>query len=245
MSALKSLTDEHQMISELLGALSSYAARLRGGASVDPADLMRFSEVFRELVDYRHHEKEEGILLPLLARNGFEWSSGLLAELQRDHGHLRYLIDVLCQAAAKDTVGTRWAGSREERRQIAEAALAFVEFERRHMLREENELFPAIAQRLGADVLQQLGAELAQFDDATGRGIADGSAPPFYQYAADLVQRYSEDSATVDVSGVKWTAAAAKAADVAKRQETLRALGSSQGTSLSQSAEVSAFGRSR
>jgi len=235
MSALKSLTDEHQMISELLGALSSYAARLRGGATVDPADLARFGEVFRELVDYRHHEKEEGILLPLLARNGFEWSSGILAELQRDHGHLRYLIDVLCQAAARDTVGTRWAGSREERRQIAEAASAFVEFKRRHMLREENELFPAIAQRLGADALEQLGAELAQFDDATGRSIAEGATPQFYQHAADLVQRYSEDSATVDVSGVKWTAAAAKAADVAKRHEASTAVG----------AAVSSFGRSR
>lgn len=217
MSALKSLTDEHQMVAELLGALSSYAARLRGGASVDPADLMRFSDVFRELVDYRHHEKEEGILLPLLARNGFEWSSGLLAELQQDHGHLRYLIDVLCQAAAKDTVGTRWAGSREECRQIAETAAAFVDFKRRHMLREENELFPAVLQRLSASALEQLEAELAQFDEATGRSIRQGTTPQFYQEAADLVQRYSEDSATVDVSGLKWTASAAKAADVARQ----------------------------
>jgi hemerythrin-like domain-containing protein len=238
MSALKSLMDEHQMISELLGAFSSYAARLRGGATVDPADLARFSEVFRELVDYRHHEKEEGILMPLLARNGFEWSSGLLSELQREHGHLRYLIDVLCQAAAKDTVGTRWAGSREERRQIAEAAAAFVEFKRRHMLREENELFPAVVQRLSAAALEQLGVELAQFDEATGRSIGEGAAPQFYQYAADLVQRYSEDSATVDVSGVKWTASAAKAADVAN-QESLRA------RREALAAAVSSSGRSR
>lgn len=213
MSALKSLTDEHQMISELLGALASYAARLRGGASVDPADLARFSGLLRELVDYRHHEKEEGILLPLLARNGFEWSSGLLAELRREHRHLRYLLDVLCQAAAKDTLGTPWAGSREERRQVAESASAFVELKRRHMLREERELFPAIRQRLGESALEQLTAELAQFDAATGRSI--GQAPG----AAGLVQRYSEASATVDVSGVQWAASATKAADAARLEE--------------------------
>src|SRR5687767_8818233 len=71
MLALLSLTEEHQMISGLLGALQTYATRLRSGATVDPADLARFSEVLHELVDYRHHEKEEGILMPLLARNGF------------------------------------------------------------------------------------------------------------------------------------------------------------------------------
>ena len=88
MQPLASLTKEHQMISDLLGALQAYGTRLRGGASVDPVDLPRFAEVLRELVDYRHHEKEEGILLPLLARNGFAWNLGLLAELRREHGHL-------------------------------------------------------------------------------------------------------------------------------------------------------------
>lgn len=233
MSALKSLMDEHQVIVELLGALHTYATRLRGGVAVDPADLGRFAEVFRELVDYRHHEKEEGILLPLLARNGFEWSSGMLADLRREHGHLRYLIDVLCQLAAKDAAGAeeeaagaeeeaagdeeagsalelavpgRVLGSSEERRRVAEAALAFVEVERRHIQREERELFVAIRERLAASALVQLGAELAQFDEVTGRHA--GSAPLF-EAAADLVQRYAEGSGTVDVTGVDWTVAPA------------------------------------
>lgn len=215
MSALLSLTNEHQMISELLGALQTHASRLRSGASVDPADLARFSEVLRELVDYRHHEKEEGILLPILARNGFAWSTGLLAELRAEHSHLRYLIDVLCQAAAKDA-----AGSREERRQIAEAVSAFVEFKRAHIRKEETLLLPEIAQRLDARTLEQLGAELAQFDEVTGRNA--GSAQIFQQ-AAELVQRYTEDSATVDVTGVRWTEADAKASQVAPQDAALRA----------------------
>lgn len=132
MSALLSLTEEHQTISELLGALQTHATRLRSGATVDPVDLSRFADVLRELVDYRHHEKEEGILLPLLARNGFEWSTGLLAELRYEHGRLRHLIEVLYQAAAKESVG-----SREQRRQVFEAALAFVDYKRSHMQKEE------------------------------------------------------------------------------------------------------------
>jgi hemerythrin-like domain-containing protein len=203
MSALLSLTEEHQMISGLLGALQTYATRLRSGATVDPADLGRFSEVLRELVDYRHHEKEEGILMPLLARNGFEWSTGLLAELRHEHGHLRHLIDILSQAAAKDS-----GDSREQRRQVVDVALAFVDYKRRHIQKEEEVLAPAIEERLGARALEQLGAELARFDRVTAFGGAPpGRGGPLEQLASELVQRYSEDSGTVDVTGLRWTEA--------------------------------------
>lgn len=204
MSALMSLTDEHQRIMELLGALQTYATRLRSGANVDPADLTRFSEALHEIVDYRHHEKEEGILMPFLARNGFEWSTGLLAELRREHGHLRYLIDVVGQAAARDSLG-----GREERRQIAEAALAFVDFKRGHIHKEETVLLPAVVQRLSPEALGLLGAELTQFDQVTLRQGASGepAQAPIFGHVAELVTRYSEDSATVDVTGVDWSGA--------------------------------------
>jgi hemerythrin-like domain-containing protein len=263
MSALTSLTDEHQLIGELLGALQTYATRLRSGATVDPADLVRFSEVFRELVDYRHHEKEEGVLLPFLARNGFDWSKGLLAELHREHGHLRYLLDVLGQAAARDA-----GQSREQRRQVAEAAGAFIDFKRRHMQKEESALMPAILQRLSPSALEQLRVELAQFDEgrasmpslagsasaasasaasasaasASAASASAGSAlagsAPIYTQASELIQRYSEDSATVDVTGVQW-AVGAKPADVAPQDSAFRALREAAG------AAFTSFGRSR
>jgi hemerythrin-like domain-containing protein len=234
MSALTSLTDEHQMILELLGALQTYAIRLRSGATVDPRDLTRFSDVFRELVDYRHHEKEEGILLPFLARHGFEWSSGLLAELHREHGHLRYLIDVLCQAAARDAA----MPTHEERRQIVEAASAFVDFKRRHIQKEEAVLAPAILARLAPSALERLAAELAQFDVVTGRNdsAAPGGGAPIYRQATELVQRYSVDSGTVDVSGLEWTPA--PSADTTTRD-------GSRGWRDAAVAGLTSFGRSR
>ncbi len=252
MSELLSLTEEHQRISGLLGALQTYATRLRSGATVDPADLARFSEVLREVVDYRHHEKEEGILMPLLARNGFEWSTGLLAELRHEHGHLRNLIDILSQAAARDS-----AGSREQRRQVVEVALAFVEYKRRHIQKEEDLLAPAISQRLGARALEQLAAELARFDRATALGGAPfgeaplGEAPldranPLEQLAAELVQRYSEDSGMVDVTGLRWTEAGRAAVEgkagleAGKSPDGGRAEGGGRGWR-----SLTSFGRSR
>jgi len=196
MQALSSLVREHQLISRLLGAFHSYAARLRGALPPDAADLQRFASTFRELVDYRHHEKEESVLLPLLARNGFAWSSGSLAEVRREHSHLRYLMDVVCQAAARELT---W--SRDERRKIADAAVTFVEFKRRHLQKEEAELLPAVSRRLEAAALAQLEAELSQFDEATGK---NRDSARVWQDAEQLIERYLVDSTHVELRGIDF-----------------------------------------
>jgi hemerythrin-like domain-containing protein len=196
MQALSSLTREHQMISSLTGALERYATRLREGAPLVVADLSRFAAVFRELVDFRHHEKEEGILLPLLARNGFAWNEGPLSDIRREHRHLRYLIDVLCQAAAKHESDAA-RSSQEDRWQIAGAALAFVDFKRGHMHKENTLLFPAISERLNTPALERLENELRHFDEMTGQNPRSAQ---IWQLAEELIQSYAEpeDGLTAD-----------------------------------------------
>jgi hemerythrin-like domain-containing protein len=188
MQALSSLTREHQVISSLIGALERYASRLREGAPVEVADLSSFAAVFRELVDFRHHEKEEGILLPLLARNGFAWNEGHLADVRREHRHLRYLIDVLQQAAAKHESNAA-RSSQEDRWQIAGAALAFVDFKRVHMHKENTLLFPVISERLDGRALERLENELRRFDELTGRNPRSAQ---IWQLAEELIRNYAE-----------------------------------------------------
>jgi hemerythrin-like domain-containing protein len=189
MQGLSSLTREHRMINELLGALQSHGEQLRSAGPVDVGDFARFATVFRELVDYRHHEKEEGILLPLLARNGFAWSTGILCEVRRDHRHLRYLIDVLCQASDKDV-----PQARERYRELAEAASAFVDFKRAHMLKEDSELLPLVQRRLDAEGMAQLGTQLQHFDEMSGRNERTAQ---IWQTAEELIQRYAASSGVV------------------------------------------------
>jgi hypothetical protein len=110
----------------------------------------------------------------------------------------------LCQAGATSQADGDALGSREERRQIADAAIAFVEFKRRHIQKEEDELLPAVERKLSARALEQLSAELAQFDQVTGRNSESART---FQDAAELVQRYSVDSGVVDVTGVQWESA--------------------------------------
>ena len=159
MVALHSLIEEHKVIGRLIDALQEYARRLRREDSAEPADLALFSRAFRELADEIHHEKEEGILLPILGRNGFHWDTGVLPEVRRDHRQERYLLEVLQHAAAR---ASSW--SNDDRRVIVATALALVEFQREHMELENTKLFGVVPQRLSAEVLARLEAELDGFD---------------------------------------------------------------------------------
>jgi hemerythrin-like domain-containing protein len=158
---LSSLIREHEVIARLLHALSGFATSLElaEGEHAGPRDLAAFARFFREFADEVHHDKEENVLIPILARHGFSWDDGVLAEVRLDHEQERYLIDVLCQASQRDS---SW--SHEERRTIAATLRELADFQRGHLARENYQLFPEVTRRLTGDVLDTLRIELARFD---------------------------------------------------------------------------------
>ncbi|HKO90479.1 MAG TPA: hemerythrin domain-containing protein, partial [Polyangiaceae bacterium] len=140
---LASLVREHQLLGELAQALSIFSECFTSQhALVDRDDLAKFARVFRDLGDYMHHEKEETVLLPLLAHLGFAWQDGPVAEVRQEHCQERYLVDVLCQAAEQEG---DW--NEDQRRRVGATALAMAEFQRAHLRKENTELFPVILQR--------------------------------------------------------------------------------------------------
>jgi hemerythrin-like domain-containing protein len=159
MKAIASLVREHEVMSSVVAALEAYVQRLEHREPVDPEDLARFAEIFEALGDCIHHEKEENILLPLLSRNGFEWSRGLLARVRSEHRQERYLTNVLFQSSQR-------AGSwnDEHRRYIAANGRALVEFQRRHHDLENRRLFPEMDFRLSDSAKAELAALLEAFD---------------------------------------------------------------------------------
>jgi hemerythrin-like domain-containing protein len=153
---------------------------------VDARDLSGFAQAFSDFAEHIHHEKEESILLPLLVHHGFEWESGVLADVRGEHRHEQYLVDVLSQ------VGER-AGSwsNEDRRQISAAAMALVEFQRNHHHRENNELFPEVLVRLSVDALRQLQTQLEKFDEDPHHQKFRAAA---LGVAWELIERYPAES---------------------------------------------------
>jgi hemerythrin-like domain-containing protein len=200
MNALASLIHEHRVISRLIQALEVYANCLRLDWQVEPVDLVGFARAFREFADELHHEKEEGILLPILARNGLAWEDGVLPEVRRDHRHERYLIDVLCHAAAR-----QGSWSNEDRRVISATALALVEFQREHLHMENTKLFPEVPKRLGPEVLEQLATALARFDADARRSARNEDLD---QVIEQLILRYAPAAPAANGVGGQLDAAA-------------------------------------
>lgn len=215
---LASLIREHELIGPLAEGLARFAEGVRAeafAAASEREELGQFVRVFTELADCVHHEKEETVLLPFLCRHGFEWTDGPLAEVRREHRQERYLIDVLCQAAAREETWTH-----DERRRIVDTAAALAEFQREHLSKENTLLFPAVLSRTSAPELDALARELAAFDVSVARFL------PYHELTAlarELISRHGrgvsrepanesgasrEASSAPVASGRTWGAAA-------------------------------------
>jgi hemerythrin-like domain-containing protein len=159
MKAVESLIQEHKLIGRLADALEVYAQQTKQGPLPDATHLGQFAAAFIEFAECIHHEKEESILLPMLARHGVRWDEGALASVRREHRQETYLIDVLRQA------GERLASWHEEdRRHISAAAQALVDFQRHHHALEAAQVFPLLGSSLQPRDLDDLQQALATFD---------------------------------------------------------------------------------
>ena len=159
MKAVESLIQEHQLIARLADALEAYARETTRSCPPDAAHLALFAAAFRDFAECIHHEKEENILLPLLTRHGVSWDEGALPSVRREHRQETYLIEVLRHLGER---AASW--HTEDRRQVAAAAQALVDFQRQHHALETAELFPLVALRLGSDALDGLQRALGKFD---------------------------------------------------------------------------------
>ncbi len=214
---LASLIREHELIGPLAEGLASFAEALSSEV-LDPAseraDLEHFVRVFTDLADCVHHEKEEAVLLPFLCRHGFEWTDGPLAEVRREHRQERYLIDVLCQAAAREET---W--NHEERRRIVDSATALADFQSEHLAKENTLLFPAVMLRTSPAELELLEAELAAFDASIARFMP---CQELATLARDLIARYRRSAPLepATANGESRGASAEPAASGREREST-------------------------
>jgi hemerythrin-like domain-containing protein len=182
MKPLSSLIREHHFIGKLVDALEAYADRVQRGEDAELVDVSRFAAAFTQFADELHHEKEERVLLPFLARSGFDWDSPPLSRVRREHRQERYLIEVLTHAGQRLE---RWTD--EERRHVSATAWALCEFQRLHHDTENNDLFGALARQLDDAAKDRLERELEEFDEAPSHRVQRENA---LELGAELVARY-------------------------------------------------------
>ncbi|MEZ4298106.1 MAG: hemerythrin domain-containing protein [Polyangiaceae bacterium] len=186
MDPFDTLCDEHQLIRRVLVALAAYAEEL---ADADPADLPSFVVFLTELVEVRHHAKEEGILFEAMARAHLPGLAGTLATMKREHAEARRLAGVLSSAAMRPLAWTP-----EDRTLVAGAAGELVKLLREHMQKEEDILFPMARHNLKPDAIDHL-RERFEAREATSAARSERAA--LSAMAEILVRRYSSASEKV------------------------------------------------
>jgi hemerythrin-like domain-containing protein len=149
--ALHVLLEEHRLLLAVLELTERQLRAIERGG--EPCD--RFWRAFlhfhEEFDDRIHHGKEEVRLFPALERTGLSAISGPTAVLRDEHRREHFLRERITLALAQ-----------RDRVRLLAAVAAFVDFQRSHVHKENQILFPLARRLLGLIELQRLSVEFAQ-----------------------------------------------------------------------------------
>jgi hemerythrin-like domain-containing protein len=138
MRFLDVLMDEHRGFSSMLDVLDAVAGRLERGAEVPMAMLVDVLDFFERFTD-RHHDREEAMLFPLLARHGIGPDQTVVSVLMSQHEAGRAYGTKMRMGLARLQQGDPSAGAA-----LALDARGYTELIREH-IRIEDEYFYKLA----------------------------------------------------------------------------------------------------
>ncbi len=163
MNIFEHLGHQHRIIGTTLDALHGYAAKVEAGVDPSHHDLTRFVLFFREYAHQRHRDAEEEVLFPLLTKHGFSMTVGPLAHIRQQHDEEGLLLVRLMKVAARRNL---W--SRDEASELCAVAREIVHFERVHLEKENELLFPKAQEQLTDEELEQAAKGLAKLEKKHG-----------------------------------------------------------------------------
>lgn len=156
------LAREHRLIVRALEALRLFCDGIVRTRALDAAvawDLLRF---LRDFADVTHHLKEERILFPAIAANGFFPGCGLVYEHQLARTRVRNM------AAAVDRSS---AGDAEARKFFVQQARSYISLLREHIAKEEDCLANVCARTFSPEAGERLARE---FEELERREMGEG-----------------------------------------------------------------------
>lgn len=153
MDLIESLGEEHRLLGRLLTSFEAYLEIMENDS--DPLELFRFVLVLSDYADAWHHEKEERVLFPALARGRYAMDSGILQHVRDEHVEERILFAKLRRAVARRDHSL--AG-------VADTARTLIEFQRAHMKKEWELLFRDARSDLANDDPARVAKELERFE---------------------------------------------------------------------------------
>lgn len=200
-NCIEAMTQEHEVIVEVLASLEAMAGKLAAGNLVPRQDVADFGRFFRDFADKCHHGKEEDRLFATMVQVGFPQESGPIAVMLAEHDSGRQEVRGLLQIGA----GSGPLSEPESARTVDYAA-RLVPLLYAHIQKENNILYPMAQNMIPPDQFERLDQACEAFDLEI-RGILDVAA--LKELAASLVARYPADPARLAVYGGCGACAAA------------------------------------
>jgi hemerythrin-like domain-containing protein len=167
MKATDVLTEEHEVIMQVLNTLEQGANQLENGKPVRPEFFLSATDFIRGFADGCHHQKEEGVLFKHMEAQGIAGEGCPLGVMLAEHELGRQYTRALRSAALDMQSGDLGASRRAIR-----SARSYINLLRQHIDKEDNILFP-----LADDVIpdEQHDAVWAGFEHVehaeTGEGV--------------------------------------------------------------------------
>ena len=164
MDIFEELTKDHRIIHQVLDAFETFVDASAG--ELDLVELNRFAVFFREFVELTHNEREERILLPAMEALGYARNGGPLTHIREEHERERNLLLELRRTAVRQ--GQPGA---VERARIVKTARELITFERAHIKKENELLYPSVQKDLAGKTLSDLGRSLRTHEGTWSRTV--------------------------------------------------------------------------
>jgi hemerythrin-like domain-containing protein len=190
MDPIEVLMNEHRLIESVLDSLEVYVDRLAPNASIETADLGRFTRFIRAFADTCHHGKEEDVLFETMVANGMPREAGPIAVMLHEHEEGRQLVRTLTAFAAR-SAEPGWSDA--DRQGIRQTAHAYAELLRQHIQKEDGILYPMAVSRLDPATMADIARRFDAFEtEKTGPGEHE----KLHALAEELIARYGHSGAT-------------------------------------------------
>jgi len=181
--AIVTIERDHGRLRRLVAAVETMLEEMRAGTGGDIEALVAFAEYTLDYPELHHRPLEDRLQQALLARA--PELGAAMAGLQATHESLTR------QARALATMANNLADGAEVPRPAVIAQFAeYAAAQLRHMASEEELFLPALRQRLDAETLREIGAEMAERAD-----------PLFGAHAGDRYEALRRRVLDVDAAG--------------------------------------------
>jgi hemerythrin-like domain-containing protein len=180
MSSIDVLMNEHRLIERVLDAVEAAARHLERGGTVRAGFFEEAVGFLAGFADGCHHHKEEDVLFPAMVRAGLSEDEGPIAVMLHEHEQGRAFIRAIREGAAGLTANRPGAAA-----SLAANARGYVALLRDHITKEDQVLFPMVAQILSPQAEREA---VEGFDRVERDDVAPGAHDRFHEVADRLAR---------------------------------------------------------